>query len=264
MFSEPGAGSDLASLRTKATKVEGGWRLDGQKVWTSTAQYADWAICLARTNPDAEAHAGITYFLVDMKTPGLDVRPLRELTGNALFNEIFLDNVVVPDEYVVGEVDNGWSLARTTLANERVGMASGSSMGGGVESLASYIESKGLASDALVRDRLGDFICRGQAQTLLGLRATLRQLGGTDPGAVSSVRKLVGMHHTQEVREYMLELAGPAGAVEEDEAAMQIFAFLMTRQLTIAGGTSQVLRNVIGERILGLPRDDHPAKTVRR
>jgi alkylation response protein AidB-like acyl-CoA dehydrogenase len=135
-------------------------------------------------------------------------------------------------------------------------MASGSSMGGGVESLLALVESQGLGDDALVSDRLGDFIARGQAQTLLGLRATLRQLGGTEPGAVSSVRKLVGMHHTQEIREYILELAGPDGAIEAGVAEGAIHAFLMTRQLTIAGGTSQVLRNVIGERILGLPRDE--------
>jgi 3-oxochol-4-en-24-oyl-CoA dehydrogenase len=255
MFSEPGAGSDLASLRTRATKVEGGWRLDGQKVWTSLAQIAHWAICLARTNPEAENHAGITYFLVDMKTPGIDVRPLREISGHAQFNEIFLDDVFVPDDMVVGDVDRGWVLARTTLANERVGMASGPTMGGGVENLLKVVEQTGYGDDAAVTDKLGDLIARGQAQAVLGLRATLRQLSGTDPGAMSSVRKLVGMHHTQDVRELALELLGPAGAVEEGDAVGQILGFLLTRQLTIAGGTSQVLRNVIGERILGLPRD---------
>ena len=261
MFSEPGAGSDLASLRTRAARTEGGWLLNGQKVWTSLARQADWAICLARTNPDAEPHQGITYFLVDMKTPGLDVRPLRELTGRALFNEIFLTDVFVPDECVVGEVDNGWPLARTTLANERVGMASGSTMGRTVEDLVAIVNGLGLADDAVVNDRLGEFVCGGQVLVLLGVRATLRQLSGIDPGAVSSVRKLAAMHHTQESREYALELLGASGAVEEGFAAGPIIGFLMTRQLTIAGGTSQVLRNVIGERILGLPRDDHPTKS---
>jgi alkylation response protein AidB-like acyl-CoA dehydrogenase len=256
MFSEPGAGSDLASLRTKATRTDGGWLLNGQKVWTSMAQRADWAICLARTNPEAEEHQGITYFLVDMKTPGLDVRPLRELTGNALFNEIFINDVFVPDENVVGDVDGGWPLARTTLANERVGMSSGSSMGNSVEDVLALSEKLGLTDDALVNDKLGGFLCQGQAQALLGVRATLRQLSGTDPGAMSSVRKLVGMHHTQDVREYALELVGASGAVQDGVAERLALGFLMTRQLTIAGGTSQVLRNVIGERILGLPRDD--------
>jgi alkylation response protein AidB-like acyl-CoA dehydrogenase len=256
MFSEPGAGSDLASLRTKATRAEGGWLLNGQKVWTSLARQADWAICLARTNPEAAAHQGITYFLVDMKSPGLDVRPLRELTGRAMFNEIFLTDVFVPDECVVGEVDGGWPLARTTLANERVGMASGSTMGRTVEDLVAVVNGLGLQEDPVVNDRIGQFVCEGQVLVLLGVRATLRQLSGIDPGAVSSVRKLAAMHHTQYAREYALELLGPTGAIEEGIGAGVGMGFLMTRQLTIAGGTSQVLRNVIGERILGLPRDD--------
>ena len=140
MFSEPGAGSDLASLTTRATRVDGGWSLTGQKVWTTMAREADWAICLARTNPDAPKHLGITCFMLDMATPGIDIRPLRELTGMAMFNEVFLDDVVVPDDCVVGPVDGGWECARTTLANERVTMAQGSSFGPGV---ASLVRSRG-------------------------------------------------------------------------------------------------------------------------
>ncbi|HMC80625.1 MAG TPA: acyl-CoA dehydrogenase, partial [Acidimicrobiia bacterium] len=148
MFSEPGAGSDLASLTTKATRVDGGWLLTGQKVWTSIAQRADWAICLARTDPDAPRHEGITYFLVDMRSDGIDVRPLRELTGQAMFNEVFLSDVFVPDDCVVGQVNGGWRLARTTLANERVSMGSGSSFGLGVESLIQLMASRA-ADDAV-------------------------------------------------------------------------------------------------------------------
>ncbi|MFD0852286.1 acyl-CoA dehydrogenase family protein, partial [Actinomadura adrarensis] len=135
LFSEPGAGTDLASLSMKAERVEGGWKLTGQKIWTSVAQYAQWGFCLARTDPDAAKHDGITYFLVDMKAAGVDVRPLREMTGEALFNEVFLDGVFVPDDCVVGEVDKGWQVARNTLSNERVSLSTGGGMGMGVPEL---------------------------------------------------------------------------------------------------------------------------------
>src|SRR5947209_1458969 len=191
MFSEPGAGSDLASLSTKAVRVDGGWSLSGQKVWTSMAQRADWAICLARTDPDAPKHAGITYFLVDMKSDGLDVRPLRELTGEAMFNEVFLSDVFVPDDCVVGVVDDGWRLARTTLANERVSMASGSSFGGGVENFLQLVATRSdAAADPVVLDRVGALVAEAQSLALLGLRTALRALSGVDPGPESSVRKL--------------------------------------------------------------------------
>ena len=135
LFSEPGAGSDLAALSTRAERVEGGWVLNGQKVWTSLAQTADFGICLARTDPDAPKHAGITYFIVDMHAEGIDIRPLRELTGAAMFNEVFFNDVFVPDDAVVGAPGDGWRIGRTTLANERVSMSSGASFGNGVESL---------------------------------------------------------------------------------------------------------------------------------
>ncbi len=251
MFSEPGAGSDLANLSTAATRVEGGWNLNGQKVWTSLARVADWAICLARTNPDAPKHEGITYFLVDMKTPGLDVRPLRELTGEAMFNEVFLTDVFVPDDCVVGEVDGGWRLARTTLANERVAMSGGAAFGADFDALLAAVDE----ADGATLDRIGALLAHGRAEALLGLRQTLHAVSGTDPGSASSVRKLVGMHHRQDVSELALELLGPAAVSAEGEAAGALGIFLATRALTIAGGTSEVLHNVIGERILGLPRD---------
>ena len=250
MFSEPNAGSDLASLRTKATKVDGGWVLNGQKVWTSTARTAHWAICLARTNSEAPQHKGITYFLVDMKSEGLDVRPLRELTGDALFNEIFLNDVFVPDDCVVGEVDGGWRLARTTLANERVAMSTTTGIGAGLDELLERTDP-----DPVLDDRVGELMSHVQTATVLGFRTTLRQIGGLDPGPASSVRKLVGMYRTQDARELALSALGPEGAVWDGEAQTVARAYLGTRQLTIAGGTSQVLRNIIGERLLGLPRD---------
>ncbi|CQA03350.1 acyl-CoA dehydrogenase [Mycobacteroides abscessus] len=248
LFSEPGAGSDLAALRTKATRVDGGWKLDGQKVWNSKAQIADWAICLARTNPDVPKHKGITYFLLDMKTPGITVRPLREITGEEMFNEVFLDGVIVPDENVVGSVDDGWRLARTTLANERVAMAGGGTLDEAMESLLALIGDTEL--DAAQLDTLGAFVCSAQTGALLDLRTALRAIGGQDPGAASSVRKLVGVRHRQGLSEHILDYVDTHGAVESRE----MWLFMRDRCLSIAGGTTQILLSVAGERLLGLPR----------
>jgi alkylation response protein AidB-like acyl-CoA dehydrogenase len=256
LFSEPGAGSDLASLRTRAVREEGGWRLTGQKVWTSLAREADWAICLARTDPQAPKHRGITYFLVNMRDQGIEVRPLREITGDAVFNEVFLDGVFVPDECVVGEVGGGWRLARTTLANERVAMSGGSALGDGVERVIEVAHSRGVAQEPDVRERVGALVAEGVAVSLLDLRATLRRLGGGDPGPESSVRKLVGVRHRQSVAEAALDLFGPDGAVVDDSTRALVHEFLLSRCLSIAGGTTQILLTLAGERILGLPRQD--------
>jgi alkylation response protein AidB-like acyl-CoA dehydrogenase len=255
MFSEPGAGSDLASLQTKAVRVDGGWALSGQKVWTSQAHVADWAICLARTSSGVNRHDGITYFLLDMRSPGLDIRPLREITGDAMFNEIFLTDVFVPDDCVVGGVDDGWRLARTTLANERVAMSSGSAFPSGVEEVLAALARSDDPDDPVSLTRVGDLVCAAQADAMLGVRATLARVSGTDPGAASSVRKLVGMHLRQDASELALELLGPAATAVRDDATSRAYRrFLGNRALTIAGGTSEVLHNVIAERILGLPR----------
>ena len=257
MFSEPGAGSDLAALQTKAERVDGGWRITGQKVWTSMAQVADWAILLARTSGTGrgpDRHQGITYFLLDMNAPGVDVRPLRELTGKAAFSEVFLDAVFVPEDCVVGQVGGGWPLARTTLANERVAMSSGSPFGRGVEDVLADV-ARLPEVDLLLRDRIGHLVCEAHGQALLAFRTTLRQLSGAEPGPASSVRKLVGMRHQQDTAELRYELLGTDGVSTDGPAGALAHTMLNTRCLTIAGGTSEVLRNVIGERILGLPRD---------
>jgi 3-oxochol-4-en-24-oyl-CoA dehydrogenase len=260
LFSEPGAGSDLASLSTRATRVEGGWSLTGQKVWTSVAARAHWGICLARTDPDVPKHQGITYFLVDMHSPGIEIRPLREITGAALFNEVFFDDCLVPDDCVVGEVDGGWKLARTTLANERVSLSSDSAFGGALEGVLGRIAARPELQDPVTLDRLGHLLTEAQSLAQLGMRATLRSVGGLQPGPESSVRKLVGAEFDQRVHEFGLDICGPEGAVFDGDAAFSAYMVLQSKCMTIAGGTSEVQRNVIGERLLGLPRDPEPGR----
>lgn len=257
LFSEPGAGSDLASLRMKAVRVDGadatstggpGWKLTGQKVWTSRADWAQWGVCLARTDPDAPKHKGITYFLVDMSTPGIDIRPLREITGDDLFNEVFFDDVFVPDEMVVGEVNDGWRLARTTLANERVAMAHGTALGNPMEEVLRTVTERDL--DPAVQDALGRLIIAAQVGSLLDQRIAELAVGGADPGPQASARKLIGVRYRQALSEFRMELSEGAGLVENKP----VLDFLNVRCLTIAGGTEQILLTMAGERLLGLPR----------
>ncbi|RFU43617.1 acyl-CoA dehydrogenase [Actinomadura logoneensis] len=259
LFSEPGAGSDLAGLTTRAERVEGGWSISGQKIWTSLARDAQWGICLARTDPDRPKHAGITYFLVDMASPGIEIRPLRECTGDAVFNEVFLDGVFVPDELVVGAVNEGWRVARNTLANERVGLTSSFQLGGDLPKLVELAKELDVADDPVVRDELGRLAADEHAFNLLGLRATLKQLSGTDPGATANVRKLVAMEHGQRVTEYGFTLLDAEGALTggwNDALRRRWTRYLLaSRAMSIGGGTTEVNLNVIGERILGLPRD---------
>ena len=249
LFSEPGAGSDLAALRTVAERVEGGWKLRGQKVWTSLADRATWGICLARTDSAAPKHKGISYFLVDMKSAGLEIRPLVEITGEARFNEVFLDDVFVPDDCLVGELGNGWRIARSTLSAERVAMG-GKGIGDELEALIAAAPTAGPGAE-VVADRLGALVADSVAGTLLEARAAAKLLSGGDPAAESSVRKLVGVRHRQAVAEFAVELSGTAGALDTDV----VKEFLLTRCLSIAGGTEQILLTVAGERILGLPRE---------
>jgi 3-oxochol-4-en-24-oyl-CoA dehydrogenase len=251
LFSEPGSGSDLASLRTRAERVEGGWRLTGQKVWTSVAQRADWGICLARTDPDVPQHKGISYFLVDMRSEGIDIRPLREITGEALFNEVFLDDVFVPDDCLVGELGDGWKLARTTLANERVAMAT-ARLAKSTERAVSLASELPLTEAQRVR--VGHAVALSTVCTLLGVRTTLRSLAGRGPGAESSVAKLLGVRNRQDGAELVVDLQGDGLLAPSEQLQQDVWELLNTRCLSIAGGTTQILRNVVGERILGLPR----------
>jgi alkylation response protein AidB-like acyl-CoA dehydrogenase len=261
LFSEPGAGSDLASLSTRATRVEGGWVLNGQKVWTSMAKHAEWGICLARSAPDRSKHEGISCLMVDMKTPGIDIRPLRELTGQEMFNEVFFDDVFVPEDCLVGAEHDGWRAARTTLANERVFMGGSNTIGGGVVGALKAIEARGLADDRLALAEVGDLAVTGHALAVLGFRMTLQALAGADPsGSEAAVRKLLGVQQDQRVQEVGMEVMGAEAAATDGEAGAWSAAFLFNRCLTIAGGTSDVQRNVIAERLLGLPRDPEPGQ----
>jgi 3-oxochol-4-en-24-oyl-CoA dehydrogenase len=271
LFSEPGAGSDLAGLTTRAERVEGngaeggGWRITGQKIWTSLAQHAAWAICIARTDPSQPRHDGISYFLVDMHSPGIEVRPLREITGDSTFNQVFLDSVFVPDDCVVGEVNKGWRIARTTLANERVSLAGSWSFGNGVAELLQVARVTGRPP----LERIGELVSQDQAISLLGLRATLKQLSGTEPGATGSVRKLLSMRHAQQIAELCWQMSAATGALGggygpavtadgQPNGGHWARQVLMSEAYTIGGGTTDIQLNIIGERILGLPRDPEP------
>ncbi|MGW2144709.1 acyl-CoA dehydrogenase [Nonomuraea bangladeshensis] len=246
LFSEPGAGSDLAGLTTRAVRVEGGWSLTGQKIWTSLAQYAHWGICLARTSPDRPKHDGITYFLVDMSSPGVTVRPLKEINGDEIFNEVFLDDVFVPDDLVVGEVDQGWRVARDTLSHERVALGDSWGPGSQHTDMADLIARLPALGQAR-REQAGRLWAEGQAISALGLRVTLSKLSGGDAGAAASVRKLLGMRHSQAISEFCWSLA------PDDPHWSRMI--LTTRAFTIGGGTTEVQLNIIAERALGLPRD---------
>jgi alkylation response protein AidB-like acyl-CoA dehydrogenase len=251
LFSEPGAGSDAAAVQTRAVRVDGGWRVNGQKVWTSGAHLSSFGLATVRTDPDAAKHKGITAMVIDMRAQGVEVRPLRQITGGAEFNEVFFDDVFVPDSDVVGDVNDGWSVARTTLGNERV------SIGGGLpgrftaDQLIPLGERAGEQGDA--RGTIAHLIAEEQALELVNLRQVARAVAGSGPGPEGNVTKLAGAEHSQRLTELAVRLAG-LGAVAgaDQEVALK---YLGNRSSTIAGGTSEITRNVIAERILGLPRD---------
>ncbi|MEC3977308.1 acyl-CoA dehydrogenase [Amycolatopsis sp. H20-H5] len=255
LFSEPGAGSDLASLSTKAERVDGGWRINGQKIWTTVAQFAEWGMLIARTDAKAPKHEGITYFILDMATPGVTVRPLREATGSQLFNEVFLDDVFVPDDCVVGTPGQGWAVARATLSSERVALGRGNASYPTLADLLKFAGGREL--DATAIHRVGEFVCENQVLDLLGARTVLKQLSGVDVSATSSVGKFLSMRFGQRIAEFCLaelEVAGVV-AVRGEPSDKWMDQVVACRAMTIYGGTTEVQLNVIGERMLGLPRD---------
>ncbi|WP_016881631.1 MULTISPECIES: acyl-CoA dehydrogenase [unclassified Rhodococcus (in: high G+C Gram-positive bacteria)] len=247
LFSEPGAGSDAAAIRTSAVRVEGGWRVTGQKIWTSLAHESDWGIATVRTDPRAPKHTGITMMAVDLAAEGVDVRPIRELTGQAGFNEVFLDDVFVPDSDVLGEVGAGWKVARATFGNERVSIGAGA---GSVPLAATDLLA--MAANEDLRE-VGELLAEGHALRLLNVRQASRAVQGVDPGPEAALSKLVKAEHSQKITDLGMRLGGLAATTGELPVVEE--SYLFARCLTIAGGSSEVMRNHIAERILGLPRD---------
>ena len=263
LFSEPGAGSDLASLRTRAERDGDEWVVNGQKVWSSGAHHSDFGILLARTDPDAPKHRGITYFIVDMRSPGVEVRPLRQINGVARFNEVFLTNVRIPHENVVGEVNGGWAVAHTTLSNERTLIGGATSVG--FRDFLRLARENGRTGDPVLRDELVDAFMRCKVLELLGARVKSALERGRAPGAESSVLKLAVSRNVARTGDLALALEGANGMLLHGDAPYGGFwqqQFLAQWSVRIGGGTDQVQRNVIGERVLGLPAEPRPDKRV--
>ena len=274
LFSEPGAGSDLAGLSTRAVRDGDEWVVTGQKVWTSFAHIAALGILLARTDPDVPKHQGISYFVCPMDAPGVTIRPIVDMTGDHAFNEVFLDEVRLPAENLVGEVNGGWALAKVTLGNERVSLSGeGALWGQGptVGDLLDIVRRGGGVSDALLRQRLARLWIEGEVLRLIRLRTISAALAGRAPGPEASVRKALADDHGQRVMELaqavagthgLLADAGPADGLASSSGADTSWpssvwgrGYLFSRALTIGGGTAEVQRNIIAERVLGLPHD---------
>lgn len=255
LFSEPDAGSDAASIKTRATRVDGGWKINGQKVWTSGAHYCARGLATVRTDPEAPKHAGITTVIVDMKAPEVEVRPLRQMTGGSDFNEVFFNDLFVPDEDVVGTPNSGWTVARATLGNERVSIGgSGSFYEGLADQLVQLTEQRPerLAGG---RIRVGSYLAEETALRLLNLRRAARSVEGAGPGPEGNVTKLKLAEHMVEGAAIMAALLGPDVALTDGPGALAGRLMMGARGMAIAGGTSEVTRNQIAERILGMPRD---------
>jgi alkylation response protein AidB-like acyl-CoA dehydrogenase len=283
LFSEPGAGSDLAALSSTAVREGDTWIVNGQKVWTTLAHLAKWGLLVTRTDPDVPKHAGLTYFIVDMEADGVEVRPLYQITGEAEFNEVYFDDVRVPDEYRVGEVGQGWTVAMTTLMNERV--AIGANVGARGDGSISHAlraweqrrkaaeTDEGEAVDEASRDRLVAYWIEAEALRLTAIRAGESRAAGT-PGPEGSTLKLHWAELNQSITSFAMDLLGPEGMTypggyeftRPDQSANRTTrphqAFLRARANSIEGGTSEIMKNILGERILGLPGEPRVDKNV--
>jgi alkylation response protein AidB-like acyl-CoA dehydrogenase len=266
LFSEPGAGSDLAGLTTRAVKDGDVWVVNGQKVWTSLAHLADWMMLLARTDPDAPKHKGITYFLLDMKLPGVTVKPLKQLTGDAEFNEVFFDNVRVPESQVLGGVNNGWQVGLTTLMYERLALGFGLQVRlrialDGLVEMARHVEKSGrpTTKDPVLRQKIAQLWIETESLRYTGARAITKLLRGELPGPEASAGKMVWVDVHQRLQELAMEIEGPyaqlvAGSDRAVDNGVWQYSFLRSRANSIEGGTTEIQKNIIGERVLGLPK----------
>ncbi|MBV8297256.1 MAG: acyl-CoA dehydrogenase family protein [Acidimicrobiia bacterium] len=278
LFSEPGSGSDVASLATRAVRDGDEWVVNGQKVWTTLAHMAKWGLLVARTDPDQPKHKGLSYFIVDMQAPGVEVRPLKQITGDAEFNEVFFTDVRVPDSMRLGPEGEGWMVATTTLMNERAalsgaGSASDQNVGGGpVDAIVAMAQDNGSARDATVRQRLAQAVIEGRVIRMTNLRATAARKAGHQPGPEGSITKLFQAEYNQRLQNLAVDILGAAGMAwspGDEHTALAVRGFLRSRANTIEGGTSEIMRNILGERVLGLPKEpsvdkDIPWKDVKR
>jgi len=266
LFSEPGAGSDLANLGTRAVRDGDEWIVNGSKIWTSGAQMAQFGILIARTDPEVPKHQGVSYFICPMDLPGIEVRPIREMTGVALFNEVFFTDVRIPHDLLVGDPNRGWGLAKVTLGNERVSLSGGGAlwgMGPDAYELLEIVRRLGPVTDPMMRERLVRMFTMAEILRLIRLRTVSAAVRGAQPGPEASIRKLLADEHGQEIMGIAKDLAG-AGAMLSDvgplgsEVGMWHHGFIFSRALTIGGGTTEVQRNILAERVLGLPHDFDP------
>ncbi|MFI6507714.1 acyl-CoA dehydrogenase family protein [Streptosporangium sp. NPDC050855] len=264
LFSEPGAGSDVAALQTRAVRVEDGWRVTGQKVWTSVAQHASHGLLLTRTDVDVPKHKGLTMFIVDMRAPGVTVRPLRDMTGRAHFNEIFFDDVHIPEENLVGEVNDGWSCAVTTLLHERLSISSGVGMGGQKDNPVAFDALRRTAdtSDPVVRDALVELYVRSRALALFNQRLSQETKAGIFPGARGGAAKLLLAELTMFQADLATSLAGPEAVAYEEGGGGLAEALSLAPAMALGGGTNEIMRNIVGDRVLGLPPEPRLDKNV--
>ncbi len=261
LFSEPAAGSDLAGLRTSAVKDGNDWVLNGQKIWSTGAHFCDWGMIVTRTDPNAAKHAGLTYFIVDMRAPGIEVRPIKQINGASGFNEVFFTDVRTPDSNRLGAVGDGWRVALTTLMNERVAIGAGSGSGRFKDliKLAKDTRRNGKPAleDSAVRQKLADFYVRSKGLQYTSYRTLSALSRGQTPGPEGSIGKAVGAPLGQQMAAFAVELQGPLGGLLEDSAVPQDAiwqdAYLGSPGLRIAGGTDEILKNIIAERVLRLP-----------